>query len=128
MEFTTSEIALLVGGQVVGDEKLKISALAKIQEGTEGSITFLSNPKYENFLYSTNASAVIVNKDYKPKNGIKPTLILVDDPYTSFTTLLEEYYRVDSISKVGVEEPCFLGEKSQVGENVYRGFGSYIGT
>lgn len=127
MEFTTSEIAQLVGGQIIGDEKLKISALSKIQEGTEGSITFLSNPKYESFLYSTNASAVIISKDYKPKNEVKPTLILVEDPYSSFTTLLEEYYSVDSSIKSGVETPSFLGENTLIGENIYRGFGSYIG-
>ena len=127
MEYTTSEIAKLIGGHVVGDEKLKISALAKIQEGTAGSITFLSNPKYENFLYSTNASAVIISKDYKPKNGVKPTLILVEDPYIGFTTLLEEYHSLESTSKKGIEEPSFIGENTMVGENIYRGFGSYIG-
>lgn len=127
MEFTTQQIAHLVGGQVKGDESLKIHKLAKIQEADKGSISFLSNPKYENFIYSTDAGAVIVNKNFIPRNEIKATLILVDDPYISFTTLLEEYHRIVSFIKAGVEEPCYIGQGSETGQNIYRGAFSYIG-
>lgn len=127
MEFTTQQIAHLVGGQVKGNELLKIHKLAKIQDADQGSISFLSNPKYENYIYSTNAGAVIVNKNFVAKSEIKTTLILVDDPYTSFTTLLEEYHRFISFIKAGVEEPSYIGEGSEAGNNIYRGAFSYIG-
>lgn len=127
MEFTTQQIAHLVGGQVKGDESLKIHKLAKIQEADKGSISFLSNPKYENFIYSTDAGAVIVNKNFIPRNEVKTTLILVEDPYISFTTLLEEYHRIISFIKSGIEDPSFLGQGTETGKNIYRGAFSYIG-
>ncbi|HXA02092.1 MAG TPA: UDP-3-O-(3-hydroxymyristoyl)glucosamine N-acyltransferase [Cytophagaceae bacterium] len=128
MEFTTQQIAFLIGGEIKGDQGAKINRLAKIQEAEAGSIAFLSNPKYENFIYSTDASAVIVGKDFVPKEELKTTLILVDDPYSSFSTLLEEYHRVISFQKSGVENPCFIGDNSSCGENIYRAAFSYIGT
>lgn len=127
MEFTTQQIANLVGGQVKGDESIKIHKLAKIQEADKGSISFLSNPKYESFIYSTDAGAVIVNKDFIPKTEIKTTLILVEDPYISFTTLLEEYHRFISFVKAGIEDPSYIGQGSEIGKNIYRGAFSYIG-
>jgi UDP-3-O-[3-hydroxymyristoyl] glucosamine N-acyltransferase len=127
MEFTIQQIAQLLGGKVKGDESIKIHKLAKIQEADKSSISFLSNMKYENFLYSTEAGAVIVNKDFIPKSEINTSLILVDDPYTSFTTLLEEYHKFISFVKTGIEEPCFIGEGSETGKNIYRGAFSYIG-
>jgi len=127
MEFTTREIAYLIGGEIKGNEAIKINKLAKIQEANEGAISFLSNPKYENFIYSTDASAVIVNKNFIPREQVKATLILVDDPYSSFTTLLEEYHRVVTFKRIGTEQPSFIGEGSVNGENIYRGAFSYIG-
>lgn len=127
MEFTVQQIAHILGGQIKGDGSRKVSNLAKIQEGTPGTISFLSNPKYENFIYTTEASAVIVNKNFEPRQNISTTLILVDDPYTSFTVLLEEYHKIVSFRKTGIENPSFIGEKSTVGDNVYRGAFSYIG-
>lgn len=127
MEFTIQQIAFLLGGEVRGNESLKINKLDKIQEAEEGAIAFLSNPKYESFIYTTKASAVIVNKNFDPKETVNTTLILVDDAYTSFSTLLEEYNRVKSFIKKGVEQPAFFGEGSREGENIYRGAFSYIG-
>ncbi|MBO9700972.1 MAG: UDP-3-O-(3-hydroxymyristoyl)glucosamine N-acyltransferase [Sporocytophaga sp.] len=127
MEFTTGQIAHLIGGEVKGSDSLKINKLAKIQEGQEGCISFLSNLKYEPYLYTTQASAVIVDKKFVPKSEVKTTLILVDDPYTSFTTLLEEYHKFISFMKTGVENPSFIGQNSNTGENIYRGAFSYIG-
>jgi UDP-3-O-[3-hydroxymyristoyl] glucosamine N-acyltransferase len=128
MEFTAKEIAFLVGGTVKGTESLKVNKLAKIQEATAGSIAFLSNPKYENFIYETpETSVVIVSKDFSAKENIKATLIAVEDPYTSFSTLLEEYHKIISFVKKGIENPSFLGENSVTGENIYRGAFSYIG-
>ncbi len=127
MEFTVSQIALLLGGEIQGDGQRKIKMLAKIQEAKSGEISFLSNPKYESFIYDTKASAVIVNKDFKSKKDIHATLIKVDDPYSSFTVLLEEYHKFISFQKSGIEEPSFIGNDCTVGESVYRGAFSYIG-
>jgi UDP-3-O-[3-hydroxymyristoyl] glucosamine N-acyltransferase len=127
MEFSIQQIAELLGGEVKGDGTRKVNKLSKIQEGTEGSISFLANPKYENFIYSTNSTAVIVNKTFTPRQAISASLILVDDPYTSFTSLLEQYYSIVNFSKSGIEEPSFIGTNSAAGENIYRGAFSYIG-
>lgn len=127
MEFTTLQLATLLGGEVKGDKNAKINKLAKIQEGEVGAISFLSNPKYENFIYSTKASAVIVNRSFEPKQEVTTTLILVDDAYTAFSTLLEEYYRMMNFSKKGIEQPSFISSKATVGEQIYVGAFAYIG-
>lgn len=127
MEFTLEEIAHLLGGEVKGDGKARVNSIAKIEEAASGSISFLSNPKYENFIYSTNASAVIVKKDFSPREALKTTLILVDDPYTSFTTILEAYQQALTSGKVGKEEPNFIGKNAEIGSNHYIGAFAYIG-
>ncbi|MCE2732330.1 MAG: UDP-3-O-(3-hydroxymyristoyl)glucosamine N-acyltransferase [Cyclobacteriaceae bacterium] len=127
MEFTIGQIAAMLGGQIQGKSEDKISMLAKIQDAKQGQLSFLSNPKYEQFIYTTNASAVIVKKDFVPKKDITTTLILVEDPYVSFTILLEEYHKLISFQKSGVEEPCFIGQQVSVGNAIYRGAFSYIG-
>lgn len=127
MEFTIKQIATMLGGEVRGNGEEKINMLAKIQDAKKGQIAFLSNPKYEQYIYTTHASAVIVKKDFQGKKEIQSTLILVDDPYSSFTRLLEEYHKLVSFQKTGIEQPSFIGEKSVVGDNIYRGAFSYIG-
>ncbi len=127
MEFTVNQIAGMLGGEVSGNGNEKINMLAKIQEAKKGQIAFLSNPRYEQFIYTTEATAVIVKKDFTPKKEIKSTLILVEDPYVSFTLLLEEYHKLISFQKAGIEDPCYLGKDSTVGSNIYRGAFSYIG-
>ncbi len=117
----------MLGGQVKGDVEAKINMLAKIQDAKPGQVAFLANPKYEQFIYTTRASAVIVKRDFQPRKELTTTLILVDDPYSSFTALLEEYHKLISFQKTGVEQPSFVGEGSTVGANVYRGAFSYIG-
>jgi UDP-3-O-[3-hydroxymyristoyl] glucosamine N-acyltransferase len=101
--------------------------LAKIQDAKKGQIAFLSNPKYEQYLYTTKASAVLVKKDFQPKKEFTTTLLLVDDPYSSFTILLEEYHKHISFQKTGIEQPSFVGENSVLGKDIYRGAFSYIG-
>ncbi len=128
MEFTINQIAAMLGGEVSGDGSQKIKMLAKIQDAKTGQIAFLSNPKYEQFIYTTQASAVIVKKDFQARKEITTTLILVDDPYSSFTVLLEEYHKMISFQKVGIEEPSFIGTNSSIGKNIYRGAFSYVGT
>lgn len=118
----------MLAGEVRGNGEEKINMLAKIQDAKKGQIAFLANPKYEQFIYSTQASAVIVKKDFQAKKDLSSTLILVDDPYSSFTRLLEEYHKMISFQKAGIEQPSFIGEKSITGKNIYRGAFSYIGT
>jgi UDP-3-O-[3-hydroxymyristoyl] glucosamine N-acyltransferase len=128
MEFSINQIALMLGGEVQGDGNEKIKMLAKIQDAKKGQIAFLSNPKYEQYIYSTQASAVIVKKDFIGRKEISATLILVDDPYISFTRLLEEYHKLISFQKTGIEQPSFIHENASVGNNIYRGAFSYIGS
>lgn len=127
MEFTVEQIAQLIGGKVEGDATIKISKLAKIQEGDGKSLAFLSNPKYENYIYTTDAGAVIVKNDFVAKSAVKATLIFVEDPYTCFTALLEQYHKTMLWSRQGVEEPSYIGKTSSIGDNHYRAAFSYIG-
>ncbi|MBL7862436.1 MAG: UDP-3-O-(3-hydroxymyristoyl)glucosamine N-acyltransferase [Cyclobacteriaceae bacterium] len=127
MEFSIAQIAAMLGGEVKGNGAEKINMLAKIQDAKKGQIAFLSNPKYEHFIYTTQASAVIVKKDFQARKEITSSLILVDDPYTSFTALLEEYHKVISFQKSGIEQPSFIGDGSATGTQIYRGAFSYIG-
>lgn len=127
MEFSIHQVAAMLGGEVKGNGNATINMLAKIQDAKKGQIAFLSNPKYEQYIYTTKASAVIVKKDFQPKKEIESTLILVDDPYSSFTALLQEYHKLLTFQKAGVEQPSYIGENSTTGQNIYRGAFSYIG-
>jgi UDP-3-O-[3-hydroxymyristoyl] glucosamine N-acyltransferase len=127
MEFSVAQIAQILGAEVEGDEQQKIKGLGKIEEAKAGDIAFLANPKYENYIYETHATAVIVSKEFKPKKALQTTLIKVDDPYSSFSALLDEYQRLTGLQKSGVEQPAFMAESAQCGENIYRGAFSYIG-
>ena len=127
MEFTVQQIADMLGGTVEGDPSRKIIALAKIEEAGEKELAFLSNLKYEPYIYTTEASAVIVSNHFELKQPVDVALIRVEDPYSSFSKLLEEYQKALIMLKTGVEEPAFLGSNTIVGNNPYRGAFSYIG-
>jgi UDP-3-O-[3-hydroxymyristoyl] glucosamine N-acyltransferase len=127
MEFTLGQIAALLQGKVEGDENLGVSRIDKIQEGKAGGISFLANEKYEQYIYDTQATAVIVSDDFEPKQEITCALIRVKNAYTGFTTLLEKYAELNKLAKIGVEEPSFCDQSSAIGDNCYRGAFSYIG-
>lgn len=127
MEYTIYEIASLLDGKVEGDGSQIVNRLDKIQEGKEGGIGFLSNLKYEPYLYSTQCTAVIVSDDYKPTKKINATLIRVADAYIGFTRLLEAYAESQKENKFGVEQPSYIGENCEIGPNIYRAAFSYIG-
>ena len=127
MKFPLQEIASLLQGEIVGKSDIIIDSLRSLEKAGEGCISFLSNPKYENYIYDTKASAVIVKDDFNPSRKIKTTLIKVKDPYISFSILLEEYDKLISYQKSGIESPSFIGEGSTTGIDVYRGAFSYIG-
>ncbi|MGD1841825.1 MAG: UDP-3-O-(3-hydroxymyristoyl)glucosamine N-acyltransferase [Thermonemataceae bacterium] len=127
MEFTVQQIAQLLKGSVQGNQEAKIVRLDKIQEGKEGGISFLANLKYEPFLYTTQSTAVIVNKDFTPQKEIQTTLIFVDDAYSAFSKLLAEYQRLRNLSKEGIEAPSHVADDITMGENVYIGAFTYVG-
>ena len=128
MEFSASQIAHLLGGEVEGDENVTVSNLSKIEEGIIGTLSFLANPKYTNHIYDTNASIVIVNKSLVLERPIKSTctLIRVDDSYASFAKLLEMYNQVKG-EKTGIEDPSFISKSATIGTDCYVGAFAYIG-
>jgi UDP-3-O-[3-hydroxymyristoyl] glucosamine N-acyltransferase len=126
MKFTAEQIAGILEGEVVGNPMAEVFRLSKIEEGTEGSLTFLSNPKYLNYIYSTKASVTIVNETFKPESPLTTTLIKVHDAYAAFSKLLEFYNQV-KLNKTGIEQPSFLSQSVKYGDNLYLGSFSYVG-
>jgi len=128
MEFKAKDIAALLQGEVVGNGDVLINNIGKIQDATEGMLAFYANPQYEQYVYTTNASALLVGLDFQPAKKYKTTLIKVDNPYLRFTQIIEEYAKQYTFRKSGVEDPSFIGDGSKVGEGIYRGAFSYIGS
>ncbi len=126
MKFTAQQIADILEGDIDGNPDAEVSKLSKIEEGEEGSLTFLSNPKYNDFLYTTKASVAIVNHDIIIEKPIETTLIKVKNAYSSFTKLLTVYNEVKN-NKQGREQPHFISEDAIIGKNEYIGAFSYIG-
>ena len=126
MKFTAEQIAGILNGEVVGNPNAEVSKLAKIEEGIPGSLTFLSNPKYQNYIYTTKATVTIVNKNFEPENPISTTLIKVDDPYQAFSKLLE-YYNQVKLMKSGIEQPSVISEGVTYGDDLYLGSFCYVG-
>ncbi|MEZ4877354.1 MAG: UDP-3-O-(3-hydroxymyristoyl)glucosamine N-acyltransferase [Flavobacterium sp.] len=126
MKFTAEQIAGILEGEVVGNPNAEVATLSKIEEGVEGSLTFLSNPKYANYIYTTKATITIVNHSFVPENEISTTLIKVEDAYKSFSKLLE-YYNQVKLMKSGIEQPSVISENVTYGDNLYLGSFSYIG-
>lgn len=126
MKFTAEQIAGILDGEVVGNPNAEVYKLSKIEEGSDGSLTFLSNPKYLNFIYTTQATITIVNKSFFPENELSTTLIKVEDAYLSFSKLLEYYSQSKKSNKIGIEQFSFISESSKYGDNFYLGSFSYI--
>jgi UDP-3-O-[3-hydroxymyristoyl] glucosamine N-acyltransferase len=126
MEFTAKQIAELLNGQIEGNADIKISKLSKIEEGEPGSISFLSNPKYTQYLYNTAASLVILNKDFVLTEPVSATLIRVDSAEIAFSKLLEMYNQV-KLNKTGISKQAFISETAKVGTNLYAGEFAVIG-
>ncbi len=126
MKFTASQIAGILDGEIIGNPDVEVSKLSKIEEGTEGSLTFLANPKYTSYIYSTKASITIVNKTFDAEHNISTTLILVEDAYKSFSKLLEYYNQVKH-NKTGIEHPVYIAESAVYGPDHYIGAFTYIG-
>ena len=125
MKFTATQIAEILEGEIEGNGNAEVYKLSKIEEGENGSLTFLSNPKYTPFIYSTKATITIVNKDFIPENKVETTLIKVEDAYIGFSKLLE-YYNQIKLNKSGIETPSFINETVKLGKNLYIGAFAYI--
>jgi UDP-3-O-[3-hydroxymyristoyl] glucosamine N-acyltransferase len=126
MDFTAKQVADLLKGKVEGDEKVKVNRLSKIEEGVPGSLSFLSNPKYFPFLYSTEASVIIIDEEFVLEKAISATLIRVKNAYQSFVQLLEIYNKIQ-LDKKGIEQPSFISATATLGENCYVGAFAYLG-
>lgn len=126
MKFTAQQIAEILEGEVVGNPNVEVSKLSKIEEGQIGSLTFLSNPKYQNFIYTTQASVTIVNATFVPEKKFATTLIKVTDAYGAFTKLLEFYNQV-KLNKTGIESFSFIDETVIYEPDLYLGSFAYVG-
>jgi UDP-3-O-[3-hydroxymyristoyl] glucosamine N-acyltransferase len=128
MEFSAGQVAAMLEGAVDGNPEVLVNTLSKIEEGTEGSLSFLANPKYTEYIYTTKASIVIVNADFKADRDLEGgcTLVRVPDAYKAFTKLLEMYNQLKG-AKAGIEQPSFIAETAKVGEGVYVGAFAYVG-
>ena len=126
MEFSAKQIATFIQGEIIGDENATVHTFAKIEEGIPGAISFLSNPKYTPYIYETQASIVLVNKDFVPEKEIKATLIKVDNAYESLAKLLN-LYEQSKPKKTGIDPLAFVAETAKVGEGVYIAPFAYVG-
>jgi UDP-3-O-[3-hydroxymyristoyl] glucosamine N-acyltransferase len=127
MQYTAAQIALLINGVTEGDASVAVSSFGKIEEAQKGELAFLANPKYEEYLYSTQASIVLVNQDLELKQKINTTLIRVTDAYSAFATLLTKYQEIATQQLTGIQQPSYISTTAKLGDNVFIAAFSYIG-
>ncbi|MCK9404226.1 MAG: UDP-3-O-(3-hydroxymyristoyl)glucosamine N-acyltransferase [Chitinophagaceae bacterium] len=127
MQFTASQIALLINGKLIGDAAATIVSFGKIEEAIEGQLSFLANPKYEEYLYHTKASVVIINESLELKQPVTATLVRVPDAYSAFATLLTKYQELISQQLTGIQQPSYIDPTALLGEHVFVAAFVYIG-
>src|SRR6187401_2207075 len=127
MTFPATQIGLIINGKIEGDPNVTVNSFGKIEDAGENQLTFLANPKYEDFLYSTKASIVILNEAYELKQPVKTTLIRVPDPYAAFATLLAKYQEIIQQQLTGIQQPVYIAKTASYGENVFIGAFAYLG-
>lgn len=127
MTFTAAQIALLINGKIEGDVNASVNSFGKIEEAGVGQITFFANPKYEEFLYRTGASVIIINENFQLKKPVGAVLIRVPDAYSAFATLLDKYQQMATRQLSGLQQPCYISSTATYGENVFIGAFSYLG-
>ncbi len=126
MEFTARAISEFLRGEIVGDPEVKVNDFSRIEEGRKGTLSFLANPKYTKYLYNTDSSIVLVNKELKLEQSVKATLIRVEDAYQAFALLLNQY--AQSIPRnTGVDNRACIDSSSVIGKNVYIGAFTCLG-
>jgi UDP-3-O-[3-hydroxymyristoyl] glucosamine N-acyltransferase len=127
MQFTAAQIAMMINGKVEGNADVAVASFGKIEEAQKGQLSFLANPKYEEFLYSTEASIIIINETQELKQNIDATLIKVPDAYSAFATLLDKYQQIQRQQLNGIQQPAYVAATAKIGENVFIGAFAYIG-
>lgn len=127
MQFSAAQIAMMISGRVEGNPDAAVSSFGKIEEAQAGQLAFLANPKYEEYLYSTGATIIIIGEAQELKQAVSATLIKVPDPYSAFATLLDKYQQIQRQQLVGIQQPSFVSPTAKIGDNVFIGAFSYIG-
>ncbi|WP_346237978.1 UDP-3-O-(3-hydroxymyristoyl)glucosamine N-acyltransferase [Niabella insulamsoli] len=127
MVFSASQIALLINGTVEGNAEITVHSFGKIEEAGAGQLSFLANPKYEDYLYSSQASIVIVNESLELKKPVAATLIRVKDAYSAFAALLGKYQELKQQQLKGVQQPVYIAASASYGEDVFIGAFCYLG-
>ena len=127
MQFTAAQIALIINGRVEGNPDAVVSSFGKIEEAKHGQLAFLANPKYEDYLYSTGASVIILNDTQELKEPVNSTILRVSDPYSAFATLLAKYQEVIAQQMNGIQEPSYISKSAVLGDNIFVGAFAYIG-
>jgi UDP-3-O-[3-hydroxymyristoyl] glucosamine N-acyltransferase len=127
MQFTAKQIAELINGNIEGDPQVAVSSFGKLEEATGGQLAFLANPKYEEFLYTTKASIIIINASLEIEKKIDATLIRVPDAYSSFAVILTAYSEMARANLTGIQEPSFIASSAKLAENVFVGAFAYLG-
>lgn len=127
MEFTAKQIAELINGKIEGNPDVAVSSFGKLEEAKEGQLAFLANPKYEEFLYTTRASIIIINTSLKVEQKLNATLIRVPDAYSSFAVILTAYSEMAKSNLSGIQQPSFISDSVKLGENTFVGAFTFLG-
>jgi UDP-3-O-[3-hydroxymyristoyl] glucosamine N-acyltransferase len=127
MTFPAAQIALLIHGTIEGDPSASVNSFGKIEEAGDGQLSFLANPKYEDHIYTTKASVIIINEGFQLKQPVQATLIRVPDAYTAFATLLSKYQEIMQQQLSGVQEPSYIAKTAVYGQQVFIGAFAYLG-
>lgn len=127
MQFTATQIASLIDGKIEGDPEITVSSFGKLEEATSGQLAFLANPKYEDFLYSTKASVIIVNNTQQVEREVGATLIRVPDAYSAFAIILSAHEKMVTANWTGIQQPVYISATARMGENIFVGAFTYIG-
>jgi UDP-3-O-[3-hydroxymyristoyl] glucosamine N-acyltransferase len=127
MNFSANQIALLVNGKIEGDPNTTVNSFGKIEEAKQGQLAFLGNPKYEDYLYTTQASVIIVNESLQLKKPVSATLIRVTEAYTAFAALLSRYQEMMTQQLSGIQQPSYISKTASCGQNIFVGAFAYLG-
>ncbi|MFT3982235.1 MAG: UDP-3-O-(3-hydroxymyristoyl)glucosamine N-acyltransferase [Ferruginibacter sp.] len=127
MQFSAAQIAAIINASIEGDASVSVGSFGKIEEAREGQLAFLANPKYEDFLYSTQASIVIINETLELRQPLQATLLRVKDAYSAFATLLDTYQQVRTQQMNGIQSPAYIDATATMGNNVFIGAFTYLG-
>lgn len=127
MKFTAAQIAMLINGKIQGNPEAAVGSFGKIEEAVSGQLAFLANPKYEDFLYTTGASVIIVNETLELKQPVQATLVRVPDAYSAFANLLTKYQEIAAQQLTGIQEPSYRASTAKIGDKVFIGAFAYLG-